>query len=237
MGPPQGGMSNPYVNPGNFGPSNGARTPFAGRTPNPYADGSKTPAWNASSRTPNPYGEGSKTPAWSVLSKTPNPYADGGKTPGWGSKTPNPYASGSGTGTSWGGTSPGRNAAWGDTSPARPSGAEWGSDDWSAPPRSFDSTWVSRSISTDKQMNFDFDLAQSVQTPAAVATPGDLAQTPAYMATTPAPMSEKTPQGVWSAATTAATPGDMVPAFHRSGDEDGQYLSVCWSAFALTSFL
>ncbi|KAJ3731768.1 transcription elongation factor SPT5 [Lentinula guzmanii] len=84
----------------------GGRTPFGagagsggapgggGRTPNPYAAGNQTPAWNTGSKTPNPYahgnaGAGNQTPAWNVGSKTPNPYtlssgggSGGGATPG-----------------------------------------------------------------------------------------------------------------------------------------------------------
>lgn len=150
MGPPRGGMSNPYANASNFGSPGVNRTAFgAGRTPNPYADGGKTPAWNPS-RTPNASGDGGKTPAWSVSSKTPNPYAEGGRTPAFGgrtpawhpsgSKTPNPYTSG---GNTWGDA--GRDTAWGST-PARPSGSsssEWGQEDWPVQSRPLDSTWVS----------------------------------------------------------------------------------------------
>ncbi|KAJ3786497.1 transcription elongation factor SPT5 [Lentinula aff. detonsa] len=121
----------------------GGRTPFGagagsggapgggGRTPNPYAAGNQTPAWNTGSKTPNPYahgnaGAGNQTPAWNVGSKTPNPYTlssgggsgGGGQTPAWnvGGRTPNPYTNKNSTSTnnsnsnsnSWGGATPGR---------------------------------------------------------------------------------------------------------------------------------
>ena len=56
-----------------------------GRTPNPYADSSRTPAWGAGGRTPNLAMDGGKTPAWNA----------GARTPAWNAaRTPNPYASG-----------------------------------------------------------------------------------------------------------------------------------------------
>ena len=60
-----------------------ARTPGGqSRTPNPYADGGRTPAWNATAQ----------TPAWNTSSRTPNPYTmqesmDGGRTPRWNSSS------------------------------------------------------------------------------------------------------------------------------------------------------
>ncbi|KAJ3113715.1 transcription elongation factor spt5 [Phlyctochytrium bullatum] len=51
----------------------GSRTPLhrpsGGMTPNPYNDGSRTPAWDSGSRTPG-Y-SGSRTPAWEPGSRTP----------------------------------------------------------------------------------------------------------------------------------------------------------------------
>ncbi len=134
--------------------ASGGQTPFGsiGRTPNPYAEGGKTPAWNASSRTPNPYVDGGKTPAWNASSRTPNPYAEGGRTPAWNvSRTPNPYGNAGGGGnttgmSSWGGATPGRNAAWGNATPARPSGGAGYSggaaEEWGASATG----WVSRTI-------------------------------------------------------------------------------------------
>jgi len=168
-----GGTANPYS--GSNTPSTGGAfnaNPWnAGRTPNPYADGSggggKTPAWNVSGRTPNPYvaePTAGKTPAWNVSSRTPNPYADGGRTPSW--KTPagnaNPYATGAnagaGTGTGWGGATPGRTSAWGGATPGRQlstaADSGWGSSGtgasagWGSPSRASSawdapSSWVS----------------------------------------------------------------------------------------------
>jgi transcription elongation factor SPT5 len=112
----------------------GGRTPAwgsSGRTPNPYAVSGdvRTPAWNVGSRTPNPYAtDGGRTPAWSATSRTPNPYAaaDGGRTPAWtaNSRTPNPYSAGAG----WGAenlpaTSPRQEPMWNE-------GAWGASDPW-----------------------------------------------------------------------------------------------------------
>lgn len=175
----QGNYGGGQRGPSSFGAPSGGRTPFnsVGRTPNPYAEGGRTPAWNASSRTPNPYAESGKTPAWNASSRTPNPYADGGRTPAWNanSRTPNPYATGAnagaGVGTGWGGATPGRTAGWGGATPGRNvtagTGGGWGS--------SADS-WADSS-----------GPAWSAPTPAAAATPGLIGQTPAgYGAPTPA---------------------------------------------------
>jgi len=149
------GMGNSYFRSDAGSPqANGGQTPFGtiGRTPNPYAEGGKTPAWNASSRTPNPYVDGGKTPAWNASSRTPNPYAEGGRTPAWNvSRTPNPYGNPGGAGnttgmSSWGGATPGRNAVWGNATPARPSGLVGNSgsaaEEWGANA----SSWVSRTV-------------------------------------------------------------------------------------------
>jgi hypothetical protein len=70
-------------------------------------------------------------------------------------------------------------------------------------------------------------FVQGAPTPGVAATPGvHLAQTPAYIPATPASMSQ-TPKGVWTAATNAATPGEVPADHHRPGDEDGQCIS--WS--------
>ena len=71
-----------------------------------------------------------------------------------------------------------------------------------------------------------FSFVQGAQTPAVAATPGvHLAQTPAYIAATPGV--SQTPIGVWSAATNAATPGGaLLPADHRSADEDGKCIGL-----------
>ncbi|KAJ3745541.1 transcription elongation factor SPT5 [Lentinula detonsa] len=123
----------------------GGRTPFGagagagvggGRTPNPYAAGNQTPAWNTGSKTPNPYahgnaGGGNQTPAWNVGSKTPNPYTlggggggGGGQTPAWnvGGRTPNPYVNKNSTSGN-GGDGGGGNSTWGGATPGR-----WDSD-------------------------------------------------------------------------------------------------------------
>lgn len=58
----------------------GAKTP---RTPSAYRyDGSKTPSYRYDGSTPNPYSDGSKTPAWDAGSRTPG-YNMGSKTPAW----------------------------------------------------------------------------------------------------------------------------------------------------------
>ncbi|KAF5384247.1 hypothetical protein D9615_003416 [Tricholomella constricta] len=198
MGPPR--TTNPYASSGGVAP-----TPAwgSGRTPNPHAGDGRTPAWNASSRTPNPYAlEGGKTPAWNASSRTPNPYAgDGGRTPAWNAsaRTPNPYASGggsSGSGSTWGGATPGRNVSaapassgWGGATPKRNAG--WGSnaDGWG----------------TSTQSNSWGDAwGTGAPTPAAAATP-------AFGAPTPAPMSAPTPaaSGGFSAPTPAAYKNDI----------------------------
>jgi transcription elongation factor SPT5 len=90
------------------------------------------------SRTPNPYGDRGKTPAWSVSSKMPNPYTDG-RTPGWsertpalnsGSKTLNPSVAVSGS-TSWGNSTLARNPGWGNTLGSSSGTAGGWGDDWS----------------------------------------------------------------------------------------------------------
>ncbi|GLB39725.1 putative the SPT4-SPT5 complex mediates both activation and inhibition of transcription elongation, and plays a role in pre- mRNA processing [Lyophyllum shimeji] len=211
MGPPR--TANPYA-------AAGAATPGWGatRTPNPYAVDGRTPAWNASSRTPNPYAlDGGKTPAWNASSRTPNPYAaDGGRTPAWNAsaRTPNPYASGaasSGSGSTWGGATPGRNVGastggWGGATPKRNTG--WGAsatDSWgaSAPSSSWDS-W-------------------GAPTPAATAA------TPAFGAPTPAPISAPTPApSSFNVETPAFTASNgwggsaPTPAATTSFDDDDQ---------------
>ncbi|ORX44147.1 transcription elongation factor Spt5 [Piromyces finnis] len=57
----------------------GAKTP---RTPSYRYDGSKTPSYRYDGSTPNPYSDGSKTPAWDAGSRTPG-YNMGSKTPAW----------------------------------------------------------------------------------------------------------------------------------------------------------
>ncbi|KAJ4473755.1 hypothetical protein J3R30DRAFT_3406619 [Lentinula aciculospora] len=165
-------------------PGWGNRTPFGaggggggGRTPNPYASGGNhTPAWAPSSKTPNPYAaNGGHTPAWNVGSKTPNPYANGGR-------TPNPYANpSSGSGTSWGGATPGQSAwstdnsndraaaGWGSPTPADAGNgiggwdAEIPSGTWSAPTPAFAATPSSPGFAP---------------TPAIPSTPAGLGTTP-----------------------------------------------------------
>ncbi|KAL6302286.1 hypothetical protein BKA93DRAFT_405442 [Sparassis latifolia] len=104
-----------------------------GRTPNPYNQGGRTPAWGATGRTPNPYAAvDGRTPAWSASSRTPNPYADTGKTPTWNasSRTPNPYGQDGGRTPAWNSAvrtpNPYNNAQLGGTSPANPSSSSWG---------------------------------------------------------------------------------------------------------------
>ncbi|EPQ50819.1 transcription elongation factor Spt5 [Gloeophyllum trabeum ATCC 11539] len=209
MGPPR--TANPYAQNGGRTPAGGGwggATPGAGwgappsRTPNPYNESGKTPAWNVSSRTPNPYAmDGGKTPAWNAATRTPNPYADGSRTPAWnvGSRTPNPYASGgAGASSGWGGATPGRpsessggwgsgsgSGGWGGASPSK-GGGGWGSssESWSAPtPAAPSDGWGSA------------PTPGIPQTPANFATPG------AYGAT-------KTP-GAYP-FTPAATGGTMI---------------------------
>jgi len=67
--------------------SDGGRTPmYSGsktpRTPSYRYDGSKTPSYRYDGSTPNPYSDGSKTPAWDAGSRTPG-YNMGNKTPAW----------------------------------------------------------------------------------------------------------------------------------------------------------
>lgn len=131
-----------------WGSTNGGKTPAwgGGRTPNPYADSSRTPAWGAGGRTPNPaldggktpaWNAGARTPAWNSSARTPNPYAaDGGRTPAWGGgKTPAHPSSGSGGGSGgWGGSA--RSPTWaadGGTSPRwQPSSndSSWSEQAW-----------------------------------------------------------------------------------------------------------
>ena len=216
MGPPQNGTSNPYNNSGGFGPQSGSRTPFAaGRTPNPYADGGRTPAWNASSRTPNPY-DGTKTPAWNASSRTPNPYANdggktpvyGGRTPAWtGSKTPNPYGGG---GSTWGGATPQavRGAGWGGATPST-SGSSGG---WNA-----NSGWSGAEDMATPARSGTYESTWNAPTPAVAATPGiHPVQTPAYTGAI-----GRTPANVWGTSTIPATPGDATfPADSRSKDNE-----------------
>ncbi|TFK52900.1 transcription elongation factor Spt5 [Heliocybe sulcata] len=199
MGPPRSSTSGGRPG-GGWGGStaNGWGAPPS-RTPNPYNDSGKTPAWGSSSRTPNPYAtDGGKTPAWSAMSRTPNPYADGGRTPAWnvGSRTPNPYGgSGGASSGGWGGATPGRptessggwgsssgGGGWGGASPNKSGGGGggWGSsnDTWSAPtPAAPRDPWSA-------------PTPAAAQTPAASFTPAAIyagtTRTPAAYPSTPA---------------------------------------------------
>ena len=174
-GPSRGGNANPYHSGGGgFGSpqQNDSRTPFPSRTPMHSA----TPGWQAanSSRTPNPYADGGRTPAWNASSRTPNPYADGGRTPAWnvGSRTPNPYATGSnggplgtGAGSGWGGggATPARPGGW--QTPARaavpppaPAAPSWGAaaEAWGTSPRAAPTPWDSSWVGCFNYLNFFF---------------------------------------------------------------------------------
>jgi len=208
-----GKTPNPYLDSG--------KTPAWGssRTPNPYADSSRTPAWG--SKTPNPYVDSGKTPAWSAASKTPNPYADSGKTPAWSasSKTPNPYSSASG----WGGATPGRGATWGGATPGRgtsgwggatPARSGWGG---ATPARS---GWGADNSDPAPNSTPWGDNSFSASTPATAPTPGFGATS----ASTPGGWSAPTPGGY-----TAPTPGGYgaptpgIPAY-------GAPTPAAWSA-------
>ncbi|KAG6909324.1 hypothetical protein DXG01_001123 [Tephrocybe rancida] len=225
MAPPR--TTNPYNN-------GSAATPAWGssRTPNPYAAEGRTPAWNASSRTPNPYADGGKTPAWNASSRTPNPYAaaDGGRTPAWnaGARTPNPYAnagasSGSGSGTTWGGATPGRNVSappannggWGGATPKRTNASGgWGSnaDTWGPPPQS--NSWPE-------------PTSWSAPTPAAAATPFSGPTPAAYGGSmaTPASYNMATPAFLGSAPTPA---GGHLDDERPSGDDNAGKQKNLW---------
>jgi len=154
----RGGNANPYHSGGGgfSTPQQSGRTPFPSRTPMHSA----TPSWQPnSSRTPNPYGDGGRTPAWNASSRTPNPYGDGGRTPAWnvGSRTPNPYVTGSnggplgsGAGSGWGGATPARPAAGWQTPgraapPPAPAAPSWGAptEAWGTSPRTAPTPWES----------------------------------------------------------------------------------------------
>jgi transcription elongation factor SPT5 len=72
----------------------GGKTPayesgLGAATPNPYASGAKSSAWDSGSKTPA-WDAGSKTPAWDAGSKTPA-WDAGSKTPTWEGRTPGSY--------------------------------------------------------------------------------------------------------------------------------------------------
>ena len=177
---PRGGNANPYHSGGGgFGSpqQNDSRTPFPSRTPMHSADST----WQASnnSRTPNPYADGGRTPAWNASSRTPNPYADGARTPAWnvGSRTPNPYATGSnggplgsGAGSGWGGgggggATPARPGGW--QTPARvaaaapaPAAPSWGAtaEPWGTSPRAAPTPWDSGWVGCSQLLQIAFYL-------------------------------------------------------------------------------
>lgn len=74
----------------------GAKTP---KTPAYHYDGSKTPSYRYDGSTPNPYSDGSKTPAWDAGSRTPG-YSMGSKTPAWDADSTSNNRNGSGYGQS-----------------------------------------------------------------------------------------------------------------------------------------
>ncbi|KAG8896259.1 transcription elongation factor spt5 [Tulasnella sp. 403] len=227
MGPPPTPNARATPNPysGGMTPGGGRRTD--GRTPNPYADGGRTPgfadggrtpgsnAWTASSRTPNPYAAG----------RTPNPYSNdggrtpfgsfgGGRTPGRssGGATPNPYTARSDPRVRPGTTPAGAGATsggWG-----APSSSDWGAanDDWGAQtpgpvtaptPGVFANTdeWSPSNAQTPGVYTGAPTPYASAPTPGVHAhTPGLFAQTPGLYAQTPA-------LGAPTPGITAPTPG------------------------------
>ncbi|KAH7883023.1 hypothetical protein F5I97DRAFT_1960163 [Phlebopus sp. FC_14] len=194
----QGGFKAPARTPNPY--ANGGRTPGwgGGRTPNPYASGDgKTPAWGASSRTPNPYASGDgKTPAWNAASRTPNPYQDGGKTPAWNasSRTPNPYQDGGKTPV-WNASSRTPNpygsnndsTGWANDGGTTPRSG-WGSGGGWGNGGASESAWGNASPARPAETSWGPSGDWTAPTPAAAPTPGFYsAQTPGAYTSAPTP--------------------------------------------------